>query len=179
MFRNWLWVIDTTMAADSIVATFVDSMRQTIVAMLDSIHSQLFFGITAGKANGLVNLLDNITPQDSIESLYKEAIGHMADLFTEPDTVPNSSALTALESIATLCPLEHGTAIYSAREALTIADNRPRLFINECEILEVPQPPSQRLAEPDFDEEEASDALNVTMPGILAPSRAKLSLAGA
>jgi hypothetical protein len=140
---------DSILAADSIVATFVDSMRQTNVAMLDSIHSQLFFGITAGKVDGLISLLNNISPQDSIESLFVEVIEHTADLFADPDTLPNGSVMAALEAIAQLCPLEHGPSIYVAREALAIADNRPRLFINDCETLYAPQPPGQRLAQPE------------------------------
>ncbi len=95
-------------------------------------------------------------PQDSIESLYVEVLEHTAELFTDPDTVPDSGVMAALEALAELCPLEHGPAIYSAREVLSAIDARPRLFLNDCENPSVPQPPSERLAQPEPVEETVS-----------------------
>jgi hypothetical protein len=51
-------------------------------------------------------------------------------------------------------PLEHGPAIYAARSTLSAIDGRPRLLLNECELISPPQPPSQRLGEPEAESEE-------------------------
>ncbi|MCF8257709.1 MAG: T9SS type A sorting domain-containing protein, partial [Flavobacteriales bacterium] len=143
---------DSSLAADSIVALFVDSMRHTKLAVLDSIQSEMKWGMDTVAANRLQAQLNKLTPTDSIESLWIETNSLIADLLSKMDTVPDGSAVSDLEALAALCPLDHGPAIYAAREILMAVDGRPRVFLNDCENPYIPQPPSERLAQPESQE---------------------------
>lgn len=47
-------------------------------------------------------------------------------------------------TIAALCPQQYGPAVYEARGLLMAIDNRPRMFLNECEEIDLPPAPSER-----------------------------------
>jgi len=159
--RMWSrWILykaaqkDSSLQADSIVMAFVDTMRTTVLGKLDSLDIQMLWGMDSTAAKLLSDANTKITTTDSVGSLWKEVNSIALLKVLQLDTAYSGTDLTKLESISALCPDKYGPAVYKARDLLTSIDARPRLFLNACEEFDIPQMPSQRLADPNAEEEE-------------------------
>lgn len=115
------------------------------------------WGIDSLRADSLIKVNVKVTTVDSLESLWKE-VNELALKYVLPkDTLLDSTNRAKLIDIAELCPLYYGPAVYQARALLCSEDNDPRIALNDCENPSLPQPPSQRLAQPEEEEEQSVD----------------------
>ena len=135
---------DSLLQADSLVMAFADTMRATVYGILDSINGAMHWGINDSVAGLLQDRIKTLTVSDSIGSLWKEVNDLAIASILKMDTAYGETEIAQLEAIGALCPQQHGPAVYIARALLTGIDNRPRLFINECEDIYLPPAPSER-----------------------------------
>jgi len=167
---------DSVLQTDSIVMAFVATMRATVLGKLDSLDSQLIWGMDSTTAQLLSNANTKITATDSIGSLWKEVNSIALLKVLQLDTAYTGSDITKLEAISALCPDKYGPAIYKARELLTSIDARPRLFLNACEEFDIPQMPSQRLADPEAEEAAAENSMENRIAVYPNPSNGQLTV---
>ena len=96
--------------------------------------------------------LVKITPTDTLETLWHEAMDIGLDKFFVQDSVWTQTDVDRIIEIAQMCPYHYGPAVYMARNLALSMDTLITWHMHDCEVLPPDTSSSQRLAAPDSEE---------------------------
>ncbi|MBI1289206.1 MAG: T9SS type A sorting domain-containing protein [Flavobacteriales bacterium] len=137
---------DSILQLDSILVAFRDTFELTDLGKLDRIARQLKMNISTSSTSKTLVDLGNVSPTDSIASLWKDVLEMAFGKWGDDDTTTtlSSSDSTLLWQIAALCPYRYGPSVYTSRTMLFSLDSMYLSLGNDCEIPGFADPSEKR-----------------------------------
>jgi hypothetical protein len=138
---------DSTLYSYAVLAQFKDSIESTNVKSTHTIKNKLVYPIDSAAVDTLNTLVSSITPNNNIESNYKEVFALALKNPELKDSVYLPADMEQLRYIAHMCPYTDGSAVFTARVILHAFEPDSNYY-NYCEFAKRPdRETSERFAQ--------------------------------
>ncbi len=144
-------IADTIWESTTVLEDFVDTMKLSPWAVMDSVMSRMYWPMPRTVTDSLKDMVTSIVAQDTAQMALQAALSVMTSAFLATDSVYDEPSLEGLRELASRCPYVDGNGVYMARTMLSRLDTVTWFISHPCEF--VPMPPSARLSEPEHEEE--------------------------
>jgi hypothetical protein len=125
---------DSLTQADTIIAAFADTFKNSVWGRLMDLSLAQYFGMGVKEADSLYDANDSISPIDTVSSILKIVNKYLFKKAVFYDTSYSSLEKEELETIALLCPSVYGPGVYTARDILEGLDTFNIHYYNICEL---------------------------------------------